>query len=168
MVANCNHQKSKLRVVAGAEGLWVEELRVQQLKIGSKSCFGKYIKVGTRHLFSYLWKKVRWNLLSNSGILFSKLVRASVRKEWWRKSFEILGWSPRICKSFEITKGQIFSKRFFYVFDFLQKTNENWRTWGIIVVKSNSFVQFLEEIKDIKNPFKIIWPLEHFIGTVKG
>ena len=39
-VASCDHQKSKLRAVAGAEGFWVVELRVRQLKIGSKSCFG--------------------------------------------------------------------------------------------------------------------------------
>ena len=32
-------------------------------------------------------------------------------------------------------------------------------TWGIIVVKSNSFVRFLEEIEDIKNHFEINWPL---------
>ena len=37
--ANCDPQNSKLRTVAGAEGFWVAELRVQQLKIGSKSCF---------------------------------------------------------------------------------------------------------------------------------
>ena len=34
-------------------------------------------------------------------------------------------------------KGQIISKWFFGVFDFLQKTNENKSTWGIIVVESN-------------------------------
>ena len=39
-LASCDHQKSKLRTVAGAEGFWVAELRVRQLKIGSKSCFG--------------------------------------------------------------------------------------------------------------------------------
>ena len=47
-------------------------------------------------------------------------------------------------------------ERLFGVFDFLQKTNENKSTWGIIVVKSNSFVRFLEEIEYIKNPFEII------------
>ena len=56
-------------------------------------------------------------------------------------------------------KGQIISKWFFGVFNFLQKTNENKSTWGIIVVKSNSFVRFLEEIEDIKTPFEINWPL---------
>ena len=38
VLASCDHQKSKLRAVAGGERFWVEELRVQQLKIGSKSC----------------------------------------------------------------------------------------------------------------------------------
>ena len=60
---------------------------------------------------------------------------------------------------FRFVKGQIISKWFFGDFDFQQKTNENKSIWGIIVVKSNSFVRFLEEIEDIKNPFEIIWPL---------
>ena len=38
-LGSCDHQKSKLHAVAGAEGFWVAELRVRQLKIGSKSCF---------------------------------------------------------------------------------------------------------------------------------
>ena len=60
-----------------------------------------------------------------------------------------------------MVKGQIISKWFFGVFDFHQKTNENKSTLGIIVVKSNSLVCFLEEIKDTKNHFEIIWPLVH-------
>ena len=56
-------------------------------------------------------------------------------------------------------KGQIISEWFFGVFNFLQKTNENKSIWGIIVVKSNSFIRFLEEIDDIKTPFEINWPL---------
>ena len=40
--ANCDHQNSKLRAVAGAEGFRVAKLRVRQLKIGRKSCFAKY------------------------------------------------------------------------------------------------------------------------------
>ena len=42
-LASCDHQKSKLRAVAGAEGFWVAELRVRQLKIGSKSCSVRYL-----------------------------------------------------------------------------------------------------------------------------
>ena len=48
---------------------------------------------------------------------------------------------------------------FFWVVDFLQKTNENKFTWGLIVVKLNSFVCFLEEIDDPKKHFEIKWPL---------
>ena len=51
------------------------------------------------------------------------------------------------------TKGQLISKWFFGVVDFLQKTNENKSTWGIIV-KSNSFIRFLEEIDDPQKPFR--------------
>ena len=42
---SCDHQNSKLRAVAGAEGFWVAELRVRQRKIGSKSCFAKNNKI---------------------------------------------------------------------------------------------------------------------------
>ena len=49
---------------------------------------------------------------------------------------------------------------FFGVVDFPQKTNENKSTWGIIAVKLNSFLRFLEEIYDPKNHFEINWPLE--------
>ena len=56
-------------------------------------------------------------------------------------------------------KGQMISKWFFGVFNFLQKMNENKSTWGIIVVKLNSFIRFLEKIEDAKNYFEIIWPL---------
>ena len=64
----------------------------------------------------------------------------------------------------DVTKGQLISKWFFGVVDFLQKTNENKSTWGIIAVKSNSNVHFLEEIDDPKNHFEINWPLinKHF------
>ena len=43
-VAVCDHQKSKLRGVAGADGFWVAELQVRQVKIGSKSCFDIFFK----------------------------------------------------------------------------------------------------------------------------
>ena len=66
------------------------------------------------------------------------------------------------------TKGQLISKWFFGVVDFLKKTNENKSTWGIIVVKSNSSVRFLEEIDDLKNHLEIIWPLEGRPGGGHG
>ena len=49
---------------------------------------------------------------------------------------------------------------FFGVFDFFQKTNENKLTWGIIVVKSNSSVRFLEESPAWKNHYDFVWPLQ--------
>ena len=52
-VANCDHQNSKLRRVAGAEGFWVSGLRVQQLKIGRKSCFGNFSGFYTYLAFAY-------------------------------------------------------------------------------------------------------------------
>ena len=52
---------------------------------------------------------------------------------------------------------------FFGVYNFFQKTNENKSTWGIIIVKSNSFIRFLEETSAWKNHFDFVWPLNiHF------
>ena len=62
-------------------------------------------------------------------------------------------WVAFLCKL--CTKGQLISKWFFGVVDFLQKMNKNKSTRGIIVVESNSFVHFLEEIDDPKNHFEI-------------
>ena len=45
------------------------------------------------------------------------------------------------------------------IFNLSQKTNENKSTWGIIVVKSNYFVCFLEELRIPKTSFEIKWPL---------
>ena len=53
------------------------------------------------------------------------------------------------------SKGQLISKWFFGVFDFFKKTNENKSFWGIIVVKSNSFVRFLEETLAWKKSFRL-------------
>ena len=67
-----------------------------------------------------------------------------------------------------VRKGQIISKWFFGVFDFLQKTNENKSIWSFEPWKMNKgiqlyyydtsnrlvFVRFLEEIEDTKNPFQ--------------
>ena len=50
-------------------------------------------------------------------------------------------------------------KMSFWRFEFFQITNENNLTWGIIVVKSNFFVRFLEEFKTQIRHFEINWPL---------
>ena len=56
-------------------------------------------------------------------------------------------------------KGQLISKLFFGILNFLQKTNENKWTWGIIVAKSNLFVRFFDKSMPPKNPSQINWPL---------
>ena len=42
---------------------------------------------------------------------------------------------------------------------FFQNTNENNSTWGTIVIRSNFFVRFVEELKIPKRYFEINWPL---------
>ena len=66
-------------------------------------------------------------------------------------------WNMKSSLGLKVTKyakGQLISKWFFGVVDFLQKTNKNKSIWGIIEVKSNLFVRFLKEIDDPKNPFR--------------
>ena len=58
-----------------------------------------------------------------------------------------------------LPKGQLISKRLFGVFNFFQKMNENKSIWGIIVVKTNSVIWFLEETSAWKNHFDFVWPL---------
>ena len=60
-------------------------------------------------------------------------------------------------------KGQFILKCLFGVFTFCKKTNKNKLTWGIIVVKSNSFVCFLREMSAWKNHFDFFWPLDTVI-----
>ena len=54
-----------------------------------------------------------------------------------------------------VYKGQLISKWFFGVVYFLQKTNKNKSTRGIIVVKSNFLVHFLGDLRITKSPFEI-------------
>ena len=56
-------------------------------------------------------------------------------------------------------KGQLISKCLFGVIKFFQTMNENKWTWGVIVVKLNFFIHFLEELRIAKSPFEINWPL---------
>jgi hypothetical protein len=53
-------------------------------------------------------------------------------------------------------KGQLISKCLFGVFNFFQK----WRKTRCIVVKTNSFVRFLEEFTPWQFAFEINWPLK--------
>ena len=68
-------------------------------------------------------------------------------------------WSIHsITRHHYIHKGQLNSKCLFDTFNIFPKMNENKSTWGFIVVKSNSFVCFLEETLAWKNHFHFVWP----------
>ena len=73
---------------------------------------------------------------------------------WSLMLFKKNGTPITLKDSIVVSKGQLISKCLFGVFNFLQKTNENKSTWGIIIVKSNLFVCFLEEIDDLKKTFR--------------
>ena len=51
-------------------------------------------------------------------------------------------------------KGQLISKWFFGVIDYLQKTNEQIRLYYYDTSGRRVFVRFLEEIDDPKKPFR--------------
>ena len=51
--------------------------------------------------------------------------------------------------SLVFTKGLIISKELFGVFKFSKKTKKR----VVVVVKTNSFIQFLREFQDTKSPF---------------
>ena len=61
------------------------------------------------------------------------------------------------------TKGQIVSKRFFLAED----SSKKWTKTRRILVKTNSFVRFLEESSAWQFAFKIKWPLVTFSGELK-
>ena len=66
----------------------------------------------------------------------------------------------KVVLSLPCFKGQLISKWLFCVFKFFQKMKQNKSTW---VVKLNFFVRFLEELRILKSPFEINWPLVHII-----
>ena len=56
-------------------------------------------------------------------------------------------------------KGQLISKLFFGILNFLQKTNQNKWTWGIISSKVELVWSFFDKSMTPKNHFQINWPL---------
>ena len=60
-----------------------------------------------------------------------------------------------IMGGFLLAKGQLISKRFFEVIDFLQKPNERIRLYYYDTLGRLVFVRFLEEIDEPKNHFEI-------------
>ena len=66
-------------------------------------------------------------------------------------------------------KGQLISKCLFGVLNFFQKPKENKSAWGIIVVKSDSFVCFLEQFTAWQFAFEFYWPLGIWVyGPIRG
>ena len=74
-------------------------------------------------------------------------------------AIEIIFKSHEPFQSYVPAKGQLISICLFGVFNSFPKTNKNKSTWGIIVVKSNSFVRFLEESLAWQFAFEINWHL---------
>ena len=74
------------------------------------------------------------------------------RAFWWAATEALSPW-PRTSVDMDETldfdsfnfERSVNFEMFFGVFNFFQKMNENKSTWGIIVVKSNLIVRFLEE-----------------------
>ena len=96
-------------------------------------------KQSIKTLFSVItaWSKYKW--LKNctchrlsKWYFVTKIVLTNYEKklfQWSGKTFEIQGWRLRICKIFEITKGQIKSKSRLARRRFYQKTNK--RIWFV-------------------------------------
>ena len=98
-------------------------------------CFATYIAL-CHFLIFYVEK--RWQLMEPSKVIsFPVHCGLMVGKN------HVFNYCHRRCA----IKGQLVLKCLFGVFNFLQKTNENKSTWVIIVVKSNLFVRFLEELR---------------------
>ena len=77
---------------------------------------------------------------------------------------KILGPSQNIkncnLSSSPSSKGQLISKCLFGVFNFFQKNEQNKLTWGIILLKLNSFVHFLEEFTAWQFAYEFYRPLK--------
>jgi len=61
----------------------------------------------------------------------------------------------KLCKQ-SSNKGQLISKCLFGVFNFFQKTNEDKSTWGIKVVKPNSFIRVFGRIHGLTICFWVL------------
>ena len=77
-VVSWDHQKSKLWVLAGADGFRVRELRVWQVKIGRKSCFVKYIMLNNSNDSVTYVLKICIEYSSSTSIFFSLMTYSKV------------------------------------------------------------------------------------------
>ena len=85
-----------------------------------------------------------------------------VRKKHWRALPREVLWpeSQSFVDKFFCSNGHLISKCLFSVLNFFQKMNENRSTWGIIAVKSNSFVSFWKKCWIEKNKVDFVWLLK--------
>ena len=87
-------------------------------------------------------------------------------------SWSTCWWSlmnPQACSKYSVSyfvTGQLILKCLFSVFNFFPKPNENKSTWGIIVVKLNSFVHFLEEFTAWHFAFEFYWLSTYWIWSI--
>ena len=87
------------------------------------------------------------------GIIGEKMSKSVFVK---KKEFclcKVKTWSKILFQLILISKGHLFSKCLFGVFNFFHKMNKNKSTWGFIVVKLNWFICCLEETSSWKNHF---------------
>ena len=89
-----------------------------------------------------------------NGILFQKLFLPTERKKlflWSRKTFEIRGWRPRICKIFEISRTiYLNSER---SEQFLKENNSLTYFWRFL--RSNTLEQFKFKLEKIIGIYKL-------------
>ena len=118
----------------------IKELQV--LKFYYKS-FDWLIKSEKKIFKNMWWTTMQRRKLTNTND--AKML--SIEKMRQKKSNSKLNQSLyEVMLNLFYPKGQLISKCLFGVFNFFQKTNENMSTWGIIVVKTNSFVRFFGRI----------------------
>ena len=69
-----------MRAIAVVDGFWVVEVRVRQVKIGSKSCFGYYIQQGyyEGEVFTSIAVKTKDNTKKSFGYFWVRPMMASL------------------------------------------------------------------------------------------
>ena len=96
----CNQHLHFGCTVSNSDFLWYSFLATENQWCAHCTLVFTKQQVSNHHLLSnttLLYKEERWYVLH---ILYPKLLR----KNCSRKTFEIRGWMPRICKTFEITR----------------------------------------------------------------
>ena len=118
---------------------------------------GVGVTIFDKHLIAINWREKRNWTLTQWGEIISELV-----------FLFLCFWVLLHISSFLLLhiKGQLISIWLIGVFNFFQKMNENKSTWGIIVVKLNSFVHFLEEFTAWQFAFEFYWLSTYWIWSI--